>query len=192
MKTGKLVVYAVLFLFLLLGLVRFMGGLSGTVFNLELLGLLILLFLLLAGFMGYSAGWGERLFFIASLFYLGNVVLVWYFRQRLDMVLLVLAVAGFLLSLPKRQATSVKKKQKQAELHSEVFDAPTAVPEEVSESKEKVTFTPGKYVASKMSNTYHEPKCEWAKKIVKPRRVWFASKEEAWEKEYKAHSCVTE
>jgi len=56
----------------------------------------------------------------------------------------------------------------------------------------KTSFTPGKLVASKRSNVYHLPKCEWAKKISKERRVWFKSKEEAWEKGYKAHSCVTE
>ena len=51
-------------------------------------------------------------------------------------------------------------------------------------------YSPGKLVASKASNIYHEPKCDWAKKIVKHRRVWFNSKEEAWEKGYRAHSCI--
>lgn len=54
----------------------------------------------------------------------------------------------------------------------------------------KTTFTPGKYVASKRSNVYHEPKCEWAKKIQKDRQVWFESREEALNKGYKKHSCV--
>ena len=50
--------------------------------------------------------------------------------------------------------------------------------------------SPGKYVASARSNIYHAPKCEWAKKINSIRRVWFKSKEAAWEKGYKAHNCV--
>ncbi len=55
----------------------------------------------------------------------------------------------------------------------------------------KVTLhSPGKYLASKYGNTYHEPRCEWAKKINKSHQVWFAAKENAWEKGYKAHDCV--
>lgn len=57
-------------------------------------------------------------------------------------------------------------------------------------SSGKVAFKPGKYVASQRSNIYHEPKCDWAKKIRSSRRVWFASKEDAWEKGYKSHDCV--
>ncbi len=49
---------------------------------------------------------------------------------------------------------------------------------------------PGKYVASISSTYYHEPKCEWAKKIMKSRQVWFNDKKEAWEKGLKKHDCV--
>ena len=56
-------------------------------------------------------------------------------------------------------------------------------------SKSAATFSPGKYVASARSNLYHEPKCEWAKKIKKDRRLWFTEKEEAWQKGFKAHNC---
>ncbi len=57
-------------------------------------------------------------------------------------------------------------------------------------AKVGAVHSPGKYIASKYGNTYHEPKCEWAKKINKTHQVWFAVKENAWEKGYKAHSCV--
>ena len=53
-----------------------------------------------------------------------------------------------------------------------------------------VKHSPGKFVASKNSNVFHVPKCEWAKKIAKIRQLWFATKEEAWEKGYKSHNCV--
>ncbi|MDP3990204.1 MAG: hypothetical protein Q8Q01_03285 [archaeon] len=53
-----------------------------------------------------------------------------------------------------------------------------------------VKHSPGKFVASKNSNVYHVPKCEWAKKIAPIRQVWFMAKENAWEKGLKAHSCV--
>jgi len=51
-------------------------------------------------------------------------------------------------------------------------------------------FYPGKFIASSNSDYYHSPKCDWAKKIVQSRRVWFQSKEEAKKKGYKMHSCL--
>ena len=39
-------------------------------------------------------------------------------------------------------------------------------------------------------SVYHEPKCEWAKRIVEGRRIWFKDKREAQRKKYKAHKCV--
>lgn len=55
--------------------------------------------------------------------------------------------------------------------------------------KKTTTFSPGKYVASSRSNTYHEPKCDWAKKIM-AKKLWFRDKKEAENKMYKAHTCV--
>ncbi len=31
---------------------------------------------------------------------------------------------------------------------------------------------------------------DWAKKIRKARQLWFNTKEEAWEKGFKAHDCI--
>ena len=57
-------------------------------------------------------------------------------------------------------------------------------------SSVSIKHSPGKFVASKNSNVFHVPKCDWAKKIAKIRQLWFATKEEAWEKGYKSHNCV--
>ena len=57
-------------------------------------------------------------------------------------------------------------------------------------SKYTAEYSPGKFVASKSSTSYHAPKCEWAEKINKKNRVWLASKEDAKKKGYKAHSCL--
>ena len=78
-----------------------------------------------------------------------------------------------------------------AQPHSVVFDKAPAeeMKKEKKVSKSAATFSPGKYVASARSNLYHEPKCEWAKKIKKDRRLWFTEKEEAWQKGFKAHNC---
>ncbi len=54
----------------------------------------------------------------------------------------------------------------------------------------KAKHSPGKYVASNRSNIFHEPKCEWAKKIKKDRQVWFSEKRRASNKGYRAHRCV--
>lgn len=56
--------------------------------------------------------------------------------------------------------------------------------------KYSAVYSPGKFVASKSSTSYHAPKCEWAEKINKKNRVWLASKEDAKKKGYKAHSCL--
>ena len=66
------------------------------------------------------------------------------------------------------------------------------VEEKKEEEKEEPVYTnfePGKYVASKTGNSYHIPKCDWAKKIKKGNQVWFNDEKEA-KKKFKAHSCI--
>ena len=60
----------------------------------------------------------------------------------------------------------------------------------LNKNVQKTEFVPGKFIGSKKGNQYHVPKCDWAKKITKNNRLWFKNKEEAWEKGYRAHSCV--
>ena len=206
-SSGKIIAYSILLGILFIGLIRIILLLPKKILVLEALGLLLLLLLSLIGFIGCSKGWGERVLFFVFLFYLINIVLIRYFLNSLYFVLLFLALVGFLMSLPKRShyhtINRVVNKQKDPyskEPHSEIFDVPVEeVPPQkmppqkkmVKKSTAKTTkFSPGKYVASKRSNIYHEPKCDWAKKIKKDRQVWFNNKEEAWEKGYRAHSCV--
>jgi len=101
-------------------------------------------------------------------------------------------------------AALLSPQKKKEESHSVVFDttkpqtttvdAAKTVAAKTSpttpQSKILSKHSPGKYVASKQSNVYHEPKCDWAKKIAKNRQLWFNTKENAWEKGYKGHSCV--
>jgi len=155
----------------------------GYLFQAELLAFIILLALTVGGLVGYKK-WGEEVLFWVFLFYLMNLLGLWWLLGSISVVLLVLALIGFILALPTRKKIL---KEDPEELHSEVFDVPK--PETKVEDK-KVIFTPGKYVASNSSNVYHEPRCDWAKKIHKNRRVWFASKEEAETQQYRKHSCV--
>ncbi len=201
---GKLVVYAILFVILFFGLLRiFITG--GKYFlRLELLGFLFLLLLTLIGFVGYAKAWGERVFFFVFLFYIGNLVLLWYFSRSLYMVLLLASLIGFLMSIPKRiergihhpisdypkpEAVSASQVAASEPQHSVVLDK-TVKATKKKTTKKPTTHSPGKYVASNLSNIYHEPKCDWAKKIHRSRRIWFKKKEDAWEKGYRAHSCV--
>ena len=185
---GKLVVYGILFLALLMGFVRFLLLLSERAFSYELAGVIVLSLLMLAGCAGYGQRWGERILFFFFILSMGNLIAIWYFFGSLYVVLLLLAAFGFLLSVPRAPKPSyptstvpdAPKKEEKAET--------TKTPP--PEKETAVKHTPGKYVASTRGTVYHAPKCEWAKKISRTGRVWFASKDEAVEKGFKAHDCV--
>jgi hypothetical protein len=118
--------------------------------------------------------------------------LIWYVWGSFHLVLVLIALIGFLMSMPKKCYCC------REETSDPDFNVNEAVKEEIpeiAEEKKEVTKTvathsPGKYVASQQSNVYHEPKCNWAKKIKKSRRVWFADKKEAQTKGYRAHACA--
>jgi len=182
-----LIVKTLLVGLLLYGLVRILDTAGRKFFLLELIGLLVLIILSFVAFMSYGKAAGRTIFFIIFLLYLANLVLVWYFTGALYLVLMVLAMLGFVVSFPRRRSTAVPKEEKKEELHSMVFEEPK---EESAKSKSTTAYSPGKYVASKNSNVYHEPKCDWAKKIEKSRQVWFDDKKDAVEKGFRRHSCI--
>ncbi len=205
-KGIRLAGYGILTAILFFGLLRIFIYTTGKFFWLEMTGLIVLLVLAFIGFIGFPRRWGENLLFIVFFFYLVNLLLIWYFYGSIYLVLLILAMLGFLLGIPRKEIYPPETK----EPHSMVFDKPVKKPEvkeaipaaglkemRPKEAKEikgtgaaAARFIPGKYVASQSSNVYHEPKCEWAQKIRKSRQVWFREKKEAWEKGYKGHSCV--
>jgi len=134
---------------------------------------LILLFLLLVGIMAV-VGLANKFSWVWKLLtvFFGFVFLNMLFinaittqKPELFLLYLLVTIAGFVISLLSIEGTE---------------------PEE----KVKKTFTPGKYLASKMGSTYHAPKCDWAKRVKKKNIVWFGSKEEAKKAKYKAHDCV--
>ncbi len=179
-----LVSYAALLILLLYGLVEVLSSGGRYFFLLEFIGLLALLILSLAGFVFYES-WGKPLFFAVFSLYLLNLALVWYFKENFYLVLMVLALIGLVLSFPRQKKRAPKKKE---ELHSMIFEEPKV--DSKTESKPATTYSPAKYVASKNSNVYHEPKCEWAKKIEKSRQLWFDDKKDAVEKGFRKHDCV--
>ena len=185
--------YALLLALLFYGLIRIFSHGGQNFFLLEGLGLLVLVILSLVAFMSYDTKWGQPLFFTVFLFYLVNLVLVWSYQGTLYVSLVLLAVLGFIISFPIKRTLTPKavppQKEKKEELHSMVFEEEPK--EETQKTKSKsTTYSPGKYVASKNSNVYHEPKCEWAKKIEKSRQLWFDDKKDAVEKGFRKHDCV--
>jgi hypothetical protein len=190
---GKLFIYAIITVLLFFGLIRLFINSNDKFFMLELVGTLFLLLLTLIGFIGYNKCWGERVLFFVYLFYLVNLVLIWFHDGRLSLILLFLTLLAFLMAIPKRACCSDSCKSSckvEEEPHSEVFDLPKPVEKKEVVEENKVTHSPGKFVASARSNIYHEPKCEWAKKIKKDRQVWFKDKREAQRKGHRKHSCV--
>ncbi|MEK6905875.1 MAG: hypothetical protein AABX24_05735 [Nanoarchaeota archaeon] len=205
-SVGKLFFQAFLLLILLFGLVDLIVTKSSKFAVLELVVLAFLLLLSVIGLTSYKNSGNKVLFFVFML-YTVNVLVLWYFNHSLYLVLLVASLVGFAVSMPSRARKCGEKSEccgsSSCETNSGSAKTSSQPPQKVGESKVvkvveskesatpvKAKFTPGKYVASKRSNVYHEPKCEWAKKIQKGRRVWFVSREEALSKGYKKHGCV--
>ncbi|MBS3166419.1 hypothetical protein J4444_04820 [Candidatus Woesearchaeota archaeon] len=238
----KLLTYSLLLAILFFALIAIFMRAGRVFLGLELLGLIFLLLLTVIAFIKYDS-WGEKVIFLVFVFYLGDLLLIWWFKGSLYLILVVIAVLGFILSFPikshgtkKAKQTAIKRKRElpgrtisvrenkvsksevsgvnrnevNEEPHSMIFESePVSLDAEVKvfhptkgeinlrehlkeqkEQKVKATYSPGKYVASKRSNQYHEPRCDWAKKISKEHRVWFADKKEAVSKGYTEHSCL--
>ena len=184
-------VHGLLLLVLLIGLVRIAIASRGLLFTLELLGFLVLLTLSVASIAWYGSSWSRWSLFALFTFYVINLLLLWLVQGKLYLILVILALAGLFVSLPHQKKAEKKAAEPKAEEpHSMVFDTAKSAEPKPDAKKATVTFSPGKYVASKNSNVYHTPTCDWAKKIAKSRQVWFPEKKEAWAKGYKKHSCL--
>lgn len=173
----KLIVYGVLLVLLFLGLIRIIALSINKTFTLELMGLVFLLLLSLVGFFGYSDRWGERVFFLVFVFYLGNLALLWFFKDRLYGTLVLLGIIGFLASWPKKEEPEMKP-QSEVPVKTATTTAAMATPRKRR----------GAYVGSLNGNVYHHRSCEWVNNIKE--KVWFKSKQDARKKKYKKHKCV--
>lgn len=135
--------------------------------------------------------WGERVIFFFYLINLANLVFLGYIQQRIYLLILLISLIGFVFSLIRKERKE-EPQPKPESISSGVLPQTESLPEETEKSTRpiiKEEFKPGKFVASQNSTYYHQPKCDWAKKINRKRRVWFYSKEEAEEKGYKLHNC---
>lgn len=191
---GKFFVYCLLILLLFLVMIKLVFTFGGNLFRAELIVLLFLMILSLIGFSGYSNRWGERALFFVFVLGLGNLILIWYFTKDLYILPLFLVLVGFMIGMPKKEEKEIDSGSSiKIEPYGDVFEEKLREDPQVEiieDDGKKSTFSPGKYVASNRGSVYHEPKCDWAKKIVEGRRVWFNDRKEAEKKKYKAHSCV--
>ena len=190
----KLLFQSLLSLILLVGLALkgFSTGAEAVLFS-------VLLLLCVVSLVAYKNFGKKTLLVFYSLFVL-DIVVLWLPANSLYFTLLIVGLLGFWVSMPSRKqcredecgsCEPVSSPPPQKVVDGKVVPPPKAETKvEAKETAVKTKFTPGKYVASKRSNVYHEPKCEWAKKIQKDRQLWFADRKEALNKGYKKHSCV--
>src|SRR3989344_7738672 len=208
----KLLLNSIILILLFFGLITIITSVDGKFMQLEFLGFVFLLILTLFTLFNYHRPRGDFYFYIIFLFYILNLLAIWYINKTLYLSLTFLSLAGFFFSIPPK--TSKPQQKKSQPSNNIIFEENPSIPKpEPAETKpDNTIFTnfeqpkstpppspkknppikhiPGKYIASKRSNTYHEPRCEWAKKISESHRLWFKAKEQALEKGYKAHDCV--
>lgn len=135
--------------------------------------------------------WGERVIFFFYLINLANLAFLGYIQQIVHLLILLTSLIGFILSLIRKERKE-EPQPKPESIIQDVLPKTESILEETEKSTKpiiKEDFKPGKFVASQNSTYYHQPRCDWAKKINRKRRVWFYSKEEAEEKGYKLHNC---
>jgi len=204
----KLFSHSLISVLLLFGLIKIIFSSSLKFFNLGLFVLFFMIAVNLLGLLSYRDN--EKKLFLFYTLYLAGLIFIWSLSSNFHLVLVLLALFGFLMSLPKKTRYRGKKNSNSLDL-SELGDAnlDAAIEKDLSHSlifaadedkhldEEKVKVEkaaakhiPGKYVASTQGNVYHEPKCTWAKRINKDRQLWFADKGKARNQGYKAHTCA--
>ncbi len=198
----SLFINALVIIVLAVGLGRIAATQSGTYLY---FGLLFVVLLVALGFFGLtrlpSTG---RKWLLATYTVVILALMAITFLSELKVALLLAALLGFLVSFPqKRRSTHITEPYNVP--HSIVLEPATTTPpkpasrpinkKSVKEAKTttiQTEYNPGKYVASNRSNQYHIPICDWAKKIKPERQLWFKEKENAWERGFRAHSCIKE
>jgi predicted membrane protein len=207
--TFRFLISSLLVIILLLGLLKVIFSYSGLLFKLEVVGLVIITFISLIGLTFSKDRAGAGFLFTVGLLATINFLLIALIGRAMHWWLFVVAVLLLLVNLfpgkkqskPKKMSQEKTKEMDEQENkfdHSQVFDPVKKNTNEVANTTNKVALKSskstkklsGRFVASKRSSIYHSPKCEWAQKINPERKVLFQTKEDAWEKGYKAHGCV--
>ncbi len=173
----------------LLDLVNAVFNLSGGIFAVELILLIIL------GLIGLFAIYNNKhssmmLFFLLVLL---NILLLFAATGEIESIQAIFALLGLVVILLRSSGYDITglKEKIQPYYTEPYYDGPNAVEEKAVKSYDVgATFSPGRYIASRAGKKYHVATCDWAKKINKRSRVWFSDKGEAKKEGYKADSCI--
>lgn len=202
MGAGRIIALSVLFLVNFLVLILFTFN-NPHIFLLELFVIavtLLIAFIIILGSYKDSS-WANGLaafFFIVNL---ANVIYLYFkITAYLLIVLLIVNVIGFIMSVSgsrKEYGEEIEepvirdysKDTIDKELEERDYKTPEIIlaDELVEELEEEMN---GKFVGSKTGNSFHEPGCDFAKRIKKDKRVSFATEKHAKAKGYRAHNCV--
>ena len=92
-------------------------------------------------------------------------------------------------SVSKMESNEESKEEMNQELKPEIK---REIKEELTAEQKKAasmekTFTPGKFIATRKGNKFHQPKCVWANNINKENQGWVDSKADAITKGYSEH-----
>ncbi len=134
-NTGKLLAYSLIIFVLLLSIIQIFIDGSALFFQLELLGFVVLLAFATFGLLNYNSRKGETVLFFFFLLYLGNLVLLWYFKNDLYFVLLLITLLGGILSVPKKTYHDSESIEESfiEEPHSVIFDTPQSTSQTVAQ-----------------------------------------------------------
>ena len=195
----KLVIYALLLGVCLIILTTLISSTTGLLLKLELIGLAIVSLLSFIGLINYANKLGEPLMGFVFVVYSLNLIALMYlgYNSMFGLICalfgLILAIQGSCNSCDKQNSCDDNSDNSQTIQQTTDHDNSIINPEESKprSSTKKTNYSPGKYVASANGKYFHEPKSEWAKKILSENRVWFSSKQEAMDHGYTAHKEVS-
>ena len=130
------------------------------------------------------------LMFFSAAMVIASVAILRFGADLLSFGMVLLGVVGnFLLIASVRPSRPAIRKEELQE-RSKILDK-----EIPKEEKPRVVITDAeerRYIASKKGKALHIPSCPIAKRISSDNIIWFSSKNKAWSKGYKSHSCIKE
>ena len=173
-----------LILFIFLKLISLSFNLSGSMFKLQFIVLVVLLIL---GGLTLLKDKYSLWFFLISL--IDTLIQYSHFETRLKLIIIPLGAGIIGLALSLKQPEE-EEDNEVTEFELEETPETKVLLEEYAPEEKKSKFSPGKFLASKYGKTYHAPKCTWAKKIKKKSQVWLEDNKEANKKGYKKHNCL--
>jgi predicted membrane protein len=193
MLLGKMLPTAAVLIALILLLVFLMVFRLDSRHFWKLIALIFLINLLMVCYLFLKLGWEWPLLLVLFMILAGLLFSAASLRKRAR------RLAGFRTISTKPSLPSEKNPESHAasliESYIQALDEKSTT-KKLKDAPEKPhtvvrkSFSPGRFVASRLGRQYHKPRCDWAKNIRKENRLWFATAEEAEKKGYTRHTCL--